>query len=119
MKFSKTHEWVALDEEKGRARIGISKKALEELGEIVFVSLPQVGSVLSPEEPMAVVESTKAAIDIYAPIAGKVSGINKALSENIDLLNQDPQGQGWLCEVEVESPMKDEHLMSAACYDEL
>ncbi len=119
MKFSKTHEWVEIGADGKTARIGISKKALEELGEIVFVQLPEKGVLLTEDQPMVVVESTKAAIDIYAPLKGVVCNINEKLLENIDLLNQDPQGQGWLCEIAIKSPISDEHLMSMACYDQL
>ncbi|PCI77775.1 glycine cleavage system protein H [Candidatus Aerophobetes bacterium] len=119
MKFSKTHEWVEIDEAGKVAKIGISKKALSELGEIVFIQLPKEGQILSDDEPMAVVESTKAAIDIYSPVQGRVCKINTDLVENVEILNSDPQGRGWLCEVELETPFSDEHLMSPACYAEL
>lgn len=119
MKFSKTHEWVDLETGKEVAAVGISKKALSELGEIVFIQLPKVGQKLSQEEPMAVVESTKAAIDIYAPLPGVVTEVNETLAEDVAALNEDPEGKGWVCKVQLEVPFSDKHLMSPACYAQL
>ena len=95
MKYTDTHEWIS---EEGR--VGISKRALEELGEIVYIELPKVGSTVQEGDEIAVLESTKAAADIYSPASGRVIRINPILESNLSSLNTDPEGEGWLFELE-------------------
>lgn len=93
--YSKDHEWVRF-EEGGGAVLGITDHAQESLGDITFVDLPKVGRKLSAGDACAVVESVKAASDVYAPVAGQVSGVNEALSREPERINRDPYGEGWI-----------------------
>lgn len=113
-RYTKEHEWVELD---GRiAVIGISDNAQEQLGDVVFVDLPEVGRELVAEEPMAVVESVKAASDVYAPISGKVVEVNSALTENPALVNESPEGDGWFVKLEPEDLAAIDQLLDADAY---
>ena len=96
-KYTQDHEWVTVHE--GRARVGITQFAVSELGEIVFVELPALNKAFTKGESFAVVESTKAASDVYAPISGKVIAVNEKLIDAPENLNNDPHGEGWLMEV--------------------
>jgi len=93
LRFTKDHEWVRMDGDA--ATIGITDHAQNALGDVVFVDLPEVGRVVAAGEACAVVESVKAASDVYAPIAGKVVEVNAALTENPGLINSEPTGEGW------------------------
>lgn len=95
LKYTKTHEWVRREAD-GSITIGITEHAQELLGDMVFVELPDAGRALAAEEDCAVVESVKAASDIYAPVAGEVSEVNSALEDSPEIVNQDPYGNGWL-----------------------
>lgn len=97
MKFSETHEWIQVDGEIGT--IGVSTFAQSELGEIVFVELPQVGKQIQRGETAAVLESTKAAADVYTPVSGEIIAINAHLTSSPEWINQDPQGKGWLFKI--------------------
>lgn len=97
MKYSDSHEWISISGEEGC--VGISQHAQEELGEIVFVQLPEVGKELKAGEVAAVCESTKAASDIYTPVSGVVVAINQEVVENPSLINQDPEKGGWLFKI--------------------
>ena len=102
LKFAKTHEWLSL--EGDLITVGISDHAQDLLGDIVFVELPEVGRKVSLNEPMAVVESVKAASDIYAPLEGTVEAINDSLDGEPTLVNTAPYGEGWLFKIRLESP---------------
>jgi glycine cleavage system H protein len=91
--FTKEHEWISVDGD--RARVGITDYAQQQLGDVVFVELPDVGKVLHREGEAAVVESVKAASDVYAPVSGEVVEINAALADDPELVNRDAQGEGW------------------------
>lgn len=111
MKFAKTHEWI---DEKGR--VGISKKAQEELGEIVYVELPEVGQVVKTGEEIAVLESTKAAVDIYSPVSGKITSVNEKVKEDPSLLNNAPEGEGFLYEMSLSAPEELDSLILKGDY---
>jgi glycine cleavage system H protein len=114
MKFSKSHEWVKV---KGStAFIGISKEALGLLGEIVFVDLPNVGKVIKKEEPVALLEASKAASDIYSPLSGKIIAVNESLREKPALINQSPEKDGWLFQIEISHPEELDLLMDEKEY---
>lgn len=98
VKFSKDHEWVRL--EGGTATIGITDHAQNALGDVVFVDLPEVGREVTAGEAVAVVESVKAASDVYAPITGRIIEINSALADNPGLINTEPTGEGWFFRIE-------------------
>ncbi len=95
LKYSKSHEWVR-DEGDGTFTVGITDHAQELLGDMVFVELPEVDRELGIEEECAVVESVKAASDVYSPVAGTVAEVNGAVEDSPELVNQDPYGDGWL-----------------------
>ncbi len=94
-----SHEWIK--EVNGLATVGLTKAIAEEIGEIVFVNLPEVARRVVKEEQIAILESTKAAIDLYSPVTGLVVAINKKLLEYPQLLNKDPEGEGWLYQIKI------------------
>jgi glycine cleavage system H protein len=98
LRFTKDHEWVRQDGDA--AAIGITDHAQNALGDVVFVDLPEVGREVAAGEACAVVESVKAASDVYAPIAGKIVEVNAALSEDPGLINREPTGEGWFFKIE-------------------
>ena len=112
--YSREHEWVRVD--GGRATIGITSFAADELGDIVFVELPEVGAALSQFAAFGVVESVKAVSDLYAPISGEVVAVNDALRESPELLNADPFGEGWIARVELSDRGELDSLLDAAGY---
>jgi glycine cleavage system H protein len=115
MRFTKDHEWVAVEGDV--ATIGITKYAAEQLGDVVFVETPDVGKKVSQGDGVAVVESVKAASDVYAPIAGEVVEANGALSGAPETVNADPEGQGWFAKIRVADAAQLDALMDRAAYD--
>lgn len=115
MRFTKDHEWVELDGQV--AAIGISAYAAEQLGDVVFVELPEVGKTLKAGDGMAVVESVKAASDVYAPISGEVVEVNTALPDSPDLVNAEPEDGAWFVKLKVSSPAEVEALMDRPAYE--
>ena len=115
LRYTKSHEWVRRGP-NGSAEIGISEHAQSALGDLVFVEVPEAGRTVAAGEACAVVESVKAASDVYSPVSGKVTAGNAALASQPELLNQDPYGAGWLFRLQTNSPMDDASLMSAADY---
>ena len=116
-RYTKDHEWISL--EGDTARVGITEFAQSELGELVFVDLPAVGKKVSPGDTLCVVESTKAASDVYSPVQGTVASVNQDLSSNPTLVNSDPHTSGWLVTLSGVSKAEIEGLLSAAQYQEL
>jgi glycine cleavage system H protein len=114
LRYSKEHEWVRAEED--RATIGITSFAADELGDIVFVELPEVGATLSQFGTFGVVESVKAVSDLYSPVSGEVVEVNEALRDSPELLNSDPFGDGWIVRVTVADAAELEGLMDAAAY---
>jgi glycine cleavage system H protein len=114
--YSKDHEWVQLTGTV--ARIGITDFAQDALGDVVFVQAPTVGANVNPGDSISEVESTKSVSDIYAPITGVVSKANEALDADPSLINSDPYGNGWICEIEVASNVDSSHLLTASEYSE-
>jgi glycine cleavage system H protein len=115
LKYTDSHEWVSI-EDNGNARIGISDHAQEALGDLVFVELPAVGDEIGQGDPCAVVESVKAASDIYVPVSGKVVAVNEDLDSDPALINSDPYGDGWLFELELSDSEELEGLKDAEAY---
>ena len=99
LQYTKDHEWVLI--EGATARVGITDYAQDALGDIVFVQMPEVGSVVSTNDSFSEIESTKSVNDVYAPVSGRVSRINDLLVASPELLNSDPYGDGWICEIEM------------------
>ncbi len=118
LKYAKSHEWVRVEED-GTATIGITDHAQELLGDMVFVELPEVESEIIQEEECAVVESVKAASDVYAPVSGTVVEVNSSVEDAPELVNQDPYGDGWLFRIELESEDALNDLLDADEYNEL
>ena len=114
MRFTKDHEWVRQDGDT--LVIGITDHAQNALGDVVFVDLPEIGREVAEGEACAVVESVKAASDVYAPIAGKVVEVNAALAENPALINGEPTGEGWFFRIEPKDPAAFAALMDEAAY---
>ena len=118
LQYTESHEWVST-EDNGNARIGISDHAQEALGDLVFVELPVVGDEIGQGDSCAVVESVKAASDIYAPVSGLVVAINEDLESDPALINADPYGDGWLFELELIDPEELDGMKDAEAYKEL
>ena len=112
--FTKDHEWIDVDGDVGT--VGISEYAQSQLGDIVFVDVPEAGKQLSKGDDAAVVESVKAASDVYSPVAGTVTEGNAALAEQPDLVNTDPQGDGWFFKLTLSDPGELDGLMDEAAY---
>ena len=115
LKYTKTHEWVR-QEADGSVTIGISEHAQDLLGDMVFVELPEVGRQLAASEDCAVVESVKAASDVYAPITGEVTEANSALEDSPEIVNQSPYGDGWLFRMMPADAAEVDGLLDAAGY---
>ena len=112
--YSREHEWVRVN--GSEATIGITSFAAEELGDIVFVELPEVGTALSQFGTFGVVESVKAVSDLYAPVSGEVTEVNEALRDAPELVNSDPFGEGWLMKVALSDSSELDALMDAGAY---
>ncbi len=117
IRFTKDHEWVRLDGKT--ATVGITAHAQEALGDLVFVELPEPGRDVTEQEAVAVVESVKAASDVYAPLAGKVTDVNPAIVDDPALVNRDPAGEGWFFKLELTDPAAFDALLDQAAYDAL
>ena len=118
LRYAKTHEWVR-EEEDGTLTIGITDHAQDLLGDLVFVELPEVGRSVEAGAELGVVESVKAAADIYSPVAGEVTAVNSALSDSPELVNEAPYGEGWIVRLRPSTPGSGEGLLDAAAYAEL
>lgn len=113
-KYTEDHEWIAVDGDK--AKVGITKYAAEQLGDVVFVELPEDGRSVNKGDDMAVVESVKAASDVYAPVSGIVTSINDKLEGEPETVNQDPEGEGWFVTLLLSDPDELDGLMDEAAY---
>ena len=96
-KYTKEHQWIEIAD--GVAKVGIIHFAADELGEITFVELPQVGTLIHGGEPLCVIESVKAASDVFMPVTGTVESVNEELDKHPEMVNDDPEGNGWICTV--------------------
>ena len=114
VRYSKTHEWARI--EAGEAVIGISDYAQNKLSDVVYVELPPVGKELKAGAACLVIESVKAAEEVFAPVSGSVIGRNEALEKRPELVNTDPFGEGWLVRVKLAAPAEADSLMDAAAY---
>jgi glycine cleavage system H protein len=116
MKFTKDHEWVSLDGDI--ATVGISRHAADQLGDVVFVEVPQVGKTVTKGDSFAVVESVKAASDVYAPVSGEVVEANDTLSSAPETVNAAPEADGWFAKIKVADASGLDALMDQAAYDQ-
>ena len=113
--YTKTHEWAR--REGHRITAGITDYAQKEISDVVFVELPKIGKAGEQAKPIAVVESVKAAFDIYAPVSGRVTQVNTALESTPGLVNQDPYGRGWFFEIEMSNPAEWYLLLTSEAYE--
>lgn len=118
LKYTREHEWLRLSDD-GAAMMGITDFAQESLGDITFVELPEIGSHLSKGETFGVVESVKAASDLYLPVGGEILAVNGELDEAPELVNSDPYGKGWLIKIKVADHAETESLLAAADYEKI
>ncbi|RFF27188.1 MULTISPECIES: glycine cleavage system protein GcvH [unclassified Wenzhouxiangella] len=117
LRYAESHEWVS-QEEEGVVKVGISEHAQEQLGDLVFVELPEEGETFGRGDACAVVESVKAASDIYCPVSGEVTVVNEALADTPEIVNNDPYGDGWLFSVKLDDSGELDDLMDAEAYRE-
>ncbi|HEX7013009.1 MAG TPA: glycine cleavage system protein GcvH [Steroidobacteraceae bacterium] len=118
LKYLDSHEWARLEPD-GTVTVGISDHAQGALGDLVFVEVPEVGRTLTKGAAAAVVESVKAASDVYSPVSGEVVAVNEALSSSPELVNSEPYGQGWLFKVKPSKPEELNSLLDAAGYEKV
>jgi len=117
LKYTKEHEWARIAGNK--ATVGITIFAKDQLGDVVYLELPEVGAQIVRGEPFGVVESTKAVSELFAPLTGKVTKVNKDLVDAPEGINDDPHEKGWMIEIEMSSPEEAGELLSASQYQEL
>lgn len=117
LKYTKEHEWVKV--EKDIATVGITDYAQKQLGDVVFVELPQVETLVEQMKPFGVIEAVKAVSDLFSPLSGKVIEVNTQLESQSNLINSDPYGQGWIIKIKVKDPKELEALLSPADYRKL
>ncbi len=118
LRYLESHEWARLDED-GTVTVGISDFAQDALGDVVYVELPEIGSEVHAGEEAGVVESVKAASDIYSPVAGSVVAVNEALEEGPDAVNSDPYGEGWLFKIDPIDASGMDQLLDSQAYREV
>jgi len=116
-RYTKEHEWIELDGK--RAKVGVTDHAQSELGDVVFVELPAVGTAISRGDTLGTVESVKAVSDVYAPLSGVVVEVNSELEASPETINADPHGAGWLVVLEVSDSSEVDALLDAAAYEKL
>jgi glycine cleavage system H protein len=115
LRYTREHEWAKVD--GARARVGITQYAQDQLGDVVFVELPKVGSRVRQMQTFGVIESVKAVSDLFAPLSGEVVEVNPGLTEHPEQVNRDPYGNGWLIVIQLSDPKEAAALLSAADYE--
>ena len=114
--YSREHEWIKVEDEV--CTLGITEFAQQELGEVVYVELPEVGQVFDANDEIGTIESVKAVAEVYSPVAGEIVEVNDAVVDDPELLNEDPQGDGWLVKIRYSSAADLKSLMNAEQYEE-
>ena len=114
LRYTKEHEWIRIDGDVGT--VGISNFAQEQLGDVVFVDLPEIGKAMATGDEAAVIESVKAASELYAPVSGEVIEVNSALNDAPELVNSDPTGEGWFMKIRLSKADEVQALMDEAAY---
>ena len=117
LRYTKEHEWARVAGKT--ATVGITNFAKDQLGDVVYLELPEVGTAVTKGQPFGVVESTKAVSELFAPVSGKVTKVNKALVDAPEGINEDPHEKGWMIEIEMSAPDEAAALLSAKQYEEL
>lgn len=113
--YTKDHEWIKVEGDK--ATVGITDFAQKQLGDVVYVELPQIGTQLEFHQSIGVIESVKAVSDVYSPVSGEVIELNEKLNDSPELVNQDPYGKGWIVRLKIKDESELQELMSASEYD--
>ncbi len=113
--YSQDHEWIKMEGERGT--VGITDFAQKQLGDVVYVELPKVGTQLEFHQSLGVIESVKAVSDVYSPVAGEVTEVNEELNDSPELINENPHGKGWIIRLKVKDESDLQKLMSAAEYE--
>jgi glycine cleavage system H protein len=116
LRYTSEHEWVRVLDGGARVRVGITDFAQDALGDVVYVDLPALGTEVAATEAVGELESTKSVSEMYAPVSGTIVTVNEALAEQPQLLNEDPYGDGWLCEIDVSDADQIGAMMDAAAY---
>lgn len=119
MKYTDTHEWIKLDEKTGIAVVGITDYAQKELGDLVYIEFPTIGEALIAGDEIIILESTKAAIDLYTPLTGQVVEINSDLQDAPERINSDPTGEGWLYKIKLADFTEYKDLLDESAYQQL
>jgi len=114
VKYTKDHEWIRVEGAIGT--VGITEYAQGELGDVVFVELPQVGTAVKVHASFGTIEAVKAVSDLYAPVSGSVTGVNQQLAKSPELVNKDPYGEGWMVKIRIADPAELSSLMDSAAY---
>lgn len=114
LRYSKDHEWLRTED--GEGVVGITAYAADELGDVVFVEMPELGRKLAKDETFGVIESVKTASDLFAPVAGEVVAVNEALTDAPELVNSEPYAGGWMIRLRLDDPAAGDELMDAAAY---
>ncbi len=117
LRYSKEHEWIRVED--GEGVVGITWFAQDQLGDVVYVELPEVGRKVAKDEAFGVVESVKSVSDVYAPVGGEIVAVNEKLVDHPELVNQDPYGEGWFIRLRIGDPAELRDLLDAAGYQEL
>ena len=116
LRYTETHEWVSLD--GVRAKVGLSEHAQKEISDVVYVDLPKIGKQVRAKESVMVIESVKAAFDIYAPLSGKIVAVNESLTQKPEKVNQSPYEEGWLYKMDCDDPAEFAKLLTETQYKE-
>lgn len=118
LKYTSSHEWVSIDGD-GIVTVGITDHAQAQLGDMVFIELPEVGTILTAKDEFGVVESVKAASDVYSPVSGEVVAVNESLEDAPEQVNSDAFGEGWMLKIKIEDDAELDDLMDADAYEEV
>jgi len=116
LRYTESHEWARVDEASGVVTVGITRFAVEQLGDIVYLELPAVGAQVSKDQPFGAIESVKAAVDINAPVSGEVTEANASAADELDIVAAEPYGGGWMIKIRPSDPAELSSLMEAAAY---
>ena len=117
LRYLQTHEWARHQEGSDIITVGLTDYAIEQLGDIVFLEMPEVGSKVVKESEFCTIESVKAASDLYAPVSGRIAEVNESATENLELFKDDPYGQAWIVKIKADDTTEFESLMSAEDYE--
>jgi len=119
LRYTEEHEWVSAGAREGTLRVGVTEYAQDQLGDVVFVDLPETGTTVTAGEPFGEIESTKSVSELFAPVDGEVTAVNDAVADAPEVINSDPYGEGWLIEITPSDPAAVDGLLDAEAYQKL